>query len=284
MGGRLPVGPTPSDSPPVAPGATIPPVLEVVINISEGRDGDVIASVAAAAGSHLLDVHTDPDHHRSVLTVVGEEAARAVAAAAVAAIDLTGHDGVHPRIGAVDVVPFVALGDTTPAEAREARDRFARWAGHELGVPCFLYGPERTLPAVRRWAWHDLVPDTGPAAPHPRAGAMAVGVRPPLVAYNLWLAEPDLALARRLAAALRGPAVRALGLPVGPAVQVSMNLIDPLAVGPAEVYDCVAEQAAVERAELVGLVPAAVLAATPEGRWAQLDLAPDRTIEHRAPD
>jgi glutamate formiminotransferase/glutamate formiminotransferase/formiminotetrahydrofolate cyclodeaminase len=256
-------------------------VLESVINISEGRDRAVIDAVAAAAGSRLLDVHVDPDHHRAVLTVVGEPAARAVAAAAVDAIDLTGHDGVHPRIGAVDVVPFVALGDTTPAEARAARDRFAAWAGAELGVPCFLYGPERTLPAVRRGAWADLVPDTGPAVPHPTAGAMAVGVRPPLVAYNLWLAQPDLVLARRVAAGLRGPAVRALGLPVGAAVQVSMNLIDPLAVGPADVYDRVAGQAAIARAELVGLVPAAVLAATPEERWSQLDLSVERTIEAR---
>jgi glutamate formiminotransferase len=257
-------------------------VLESVINISEGRDAGTIDAVAAAAGSHLLDVHTDPDHHRSVLTVVGEDAARAVAAAAVAAIDLTGHDGVHPRIGAVDVVPFVALGDATPGDARAARDRFAAWAGDELGVPCFVYGPERSLPAVRRGAWTDLAPDTGPAFPHPSAGAMAVGVRPPLVAYNLWLADADLALARRLAAELRGPAVRALGLPVGDAVQVSMNLIDPLAVGPGDVYDRVAAVAAIARAELVGLVPAAVLSAAPEERWSQLDLSVDRTIERRA--
>jgi glutamate formiminotransferase len=259
-------------------------VLEVVINISEGRRPEVVRHVAGAAGAALLDIHLDADHHRAVLTVVGEEAARAVAAAGVAALDLRAHDGAHPRIGAVDVVPFVALGSTTPDEARAARDRFATWAGDELGVPCFLYGPERTLPAVRRDAWGHLDPDTGPGTPHPTAGAMAVGVRPPLVAYNLWLAEPDLALARALAAEVRGPAVRALGLAVGAHVQVSMNLIDPISVGPAAVYDRVAARTGIARAELVGLVPAAVLDATGQRRWDELDLAPERTIEQRAAD
>jgi glutamate formiminotransferase/glutamate formiminotransferase/formiminotetrahydrofolate cyclodeaminase len=257
-------------------------VLECVINISEGRRPAIVDAVAAAAGAPLLDVHVDADHHRAVLTVVGEDAARSVAAAAVAAIDLRGHEGAHPRIGAVDVVPFVALGTTTPDEARGARDRFARWAADELGVPCFLYGPERTLPEVRRHAWHDLAPDVGPAVAHPTAGAMAVGVRPPLVAYNLWLRAPDLELARRLAAGLRGPAVRALGLAVGAHVQVSMNLVDPTAVGPAAVYDRVAARTEVARAELVGLVPAAVLDTVDGHRWAQLDLSSDRTIEARA--
>jgi glutamate formiminotransferase len=259
-------------------------VLEVVINISEGRRPGVVRQVADAAADALLDIHLDPDHHRAVLTVIGEDAARAVAAAGVAALDLRDHEGAHPRIGAVDVVPFVALGPTTPAGARAARDRFAAWAGDELGVPCFLYGPERTLPAVRRDAFRGLAPDTGPDAPHPTAGAMAVGVRPPLVAYNLWLAEPDLALARALAAELRGPAVRALGLAVGAHVQVSMNLIDPLSVGPAAVYDRVAARTGIARAELVGLVPAAVLDTAGEHRWDELDLAPERTIERRAAD
>jgi len=116
---------------------------------------------------------------------------------------------------------------------------------------------------------------------HPTAGAMAVGARPVLVAWNLWLAEPDLARARRVAAGMRGPAVRALGLAVGARVQVSCNLVDPLVVGPAAVWDRVEPEIALAGAELVGLVPAAVLAAVPEARWAQLDLAADRTIEAR---
>ena len=256
-------------------------MLECVINISEGRRADAVATVARAAGVDLLDVHTDPDHHRSVLTLVGEPAARAVAAAAVLTLDVTGHEGAHPRFGVVDVVPFVPLGRSTLADAVAARDRFAAWAGSELGVPCFCYGPERTLPQVRAEAFTTLAPTVGPDRPHPTAGAMAVGARPVLVAYNLWLRRPDLDQARAIARDLRGSAVRALGLAVGPHVQVSMNLIDPTVVGPAEVYEQVAAVAAVERAELVGLVPRAVLERLDPAAWPRLDLALDRTIEAR---
>jgi glutamate formiminotransferase len=256
-------------------------VIECVVNISEGRRRDVIEAIAATAGTDLLDQHVDADHNRSVLTTVGEDGVRAIAAEAVARLDLRRHQGAHPRIGVVDVVPFVALDDTPVHEARRARDAFARWAGDALGVPCFLYGPERTLPEIRRGAFTTLAPDTGPTAAHPSAGAMAVGVRPVLVAYNLWLAEPDLDLARRIANDLRSPAVRALGLPVGDAVQVSMNLIDPMRVGPAQVYARVAARAPIERAELVGLVPGAVLDAIDPSDWERLDLARDRTIESR---
>lgn len=256
-------------------------MLECVINISEGRDRAVIEAIADAAGTGLLDVHSDPDHHRSVLTLAGAGAARAVTAAAVARLDLTTHAGAHPRIGVVDVVPFVPLDDAPLDEALAERDAFAAWAAATLDLPCFTYGPERTLPEVRRGAFGDLAPDAGPPHPHPTAGACAVGARPVLVAYNLWLAEPDLALARRLARALRGPAVRALGLAVGNAVQVSMNLVEPAEVGPAEVFDRVAAETAIERAELVGLVPASVVRSIPRHRWAGLDLAEDRTIEAR---
>jgi glutamate formiminotransferase len=252
-----------------------------VVNISEGRRPDVVAAVTAAAGDAVLDVHVDPHHHRSVLTLVGEEAPRAVAAEAVARLDLTAHDGVHPRIGVVDVVPFVPLGGVPFATAVAARDGFARWIAADLGVPAFCYGPERTLPEIRRSAFRDLAPDSGPNTPHPTAGAVAVGARHPLVAFNLVLAEPDLAVARRIAAEIRGPHLRALGLPVGSGVQVSMNLVDPDVLGPADAYDLVAARAPVRHAELVGLVPAAVLRAVPRWRWSQLDLAADRTIEAR---
>lgn len=252
------------------------------MNISEGRRPEVVAAIAATAGSDLLDVHRDPDHNRSVLTLVGEEAPRAVAAAAIERLDLRSHDGAHPRIGVVDVVPFVALGDTPDDETVAARDRFGTWAAAEIDLPGFAYGPERALPEVRRRAFVDLTPTWGPAAPHPTAGAVAVGARGLLVAYNLWLAPgTNLAVARRVAGEVRGPGVRTLGLAVGAEVQVSMNLVDPLAVGPAEVWDRVAARAPIARAELVGLVPAAVLSRTPEARWAQLDLAEDRTIEAR---
>ncbi|MFN8018179.1 MAG: hypothetical protein U0P45_08655 [Acidimicrobiales bacterium] len=146
----------------------------------------------------------------------------------------------------------------------------------------FRYGTERTPNEVRRQAFASLVPDCGPPAPHPTAGAMAVGARGVLVAYNVWLAEPDLALARRLAAELRSPSVRALGLQVGGDVQVSMNLIDPAITGPGEVVDAIGAQARVARCELVGLVPRWVLEAEDPARWDELDLGEDRTIEARA--
>ena len=263
------------------PGCDAEAVLECVVNISEGCDAEVIATVASAAGPNLLDVHTDPHHHRSVLTLLGEDAPRAVAAAAVQAIDLRAHHGVHPRIGAIDVVPFVALDGSTFDDAMAARDRFCRWAADELALPCFVYGPERTLPEIRRRAFVDLSPDTGPHQPHPTAGATAVGARPLLVAYNVWLADPDLARARAVAAQVRSPQVRTLGLAVGDRVQVSMNLVDPLTVGPAAATDAVAALAAVAGCELVGLVPEAVLRAIPSQRWEELDLADDRTIEAR---
>ena len=236
-------------------------VLECVLNLSEGRRSRMVADLAATAGDDLLDLHSDPDHNRSVLTLVGTEAPRAVARAAVERLDLRRHTGVHPRIGVVDVVPFVALAGSSPADARAARDEFAVWIATELGVPAFLYGPERSLPEVRRGAFTTLAPDHGPSTPHPRAGAVAV--------------------ARSIATAVRSTDVRALGLQVGEAVQVSMNLLAPLRTGPAQVYDRVASMAPVARAELVGLVTAELLESVPSDRWAELDLGPDRTVEAR---
>ena len=253
--------------------------LECVVNVSEGARPDVVDAIAAAAGGDLLDVHRDRHHNRSVLTLVGEEAPRAVARAAVARLDLRRHQGVHPRIGVVDVVPFVPLTGATLADAVAARDRFLAWIAAELGVPGFAYGPERTLPEVRRLAFRELAPDAGPPRPHPTAGAVAVGARGVLVAWNLWLAEPDLARARAVAAEVRSPEVRALGLAVGERVQVSLNLVDPATVGPAEAWDRVAAWVPLAGAELVGLIPQAVLDRTDPGRWRQLDLAPERTIE-----
>ena len=257
-------------------------MLECVVNMSEGRDRGVVDAIAAAGGECLLDVHTDPHHNRAVLTLAGpgvEQAARAVTAEGVRRIDLRLHVGVHPRLGAVDVVPFVPLSGSSMDDAVEARNRFASWAGEELGVPCFLYGPERSLPDVRRHAFTGLAPDTGGPVAHPTAGAICAGARPVLVAYNVWLAEEvDVARARSIAREIRGPALRALGLDVGGRAQVSMNLVEPFRLGPAEAYDAVAARAPVDRAELVGLIPAAVLEAVPEGRWAELDLGADRTL------
>ncbi|HVF14855.1 MAG TPA: hypothetical protein VM942_09670 [Acidimicrobiales bacterium] len=261
-------------------------MLECVMNVSEGRDRAVISALAAAGGPCLLDVHSDPHHHRSVLTMAGdsvEEAARAVAAEAVARIDLRLHEGVHPRLGVVDVVPFVPLTDSTIDDAVAARDRFLEWSGAELALPGFAYGPERTLPEVRRSAFGALAPSVGPSTPHPTAGAVCVGARTVLVAYNVWLAHGvGVDEARRVAAAIRVPGVvRTLALAVGGQCQVSMNLVDPYAYGPAAAFDAVRSLVGVERAELVGLVPAAVLDGVAPARWMELDLRWSQTIESR---
>lgn len=264
------------------------PVLECVVNISEGVRTDVIDEIARAAGTALLDVHSDPHHHRTVLTLAGPDAVRPVAARAVELLDLSQHVGVHPRLGVVDVVPFVAYSaPDTDTDAETARDAFAAWAAVELGVPCFLYdglagATYPTLPEVRRRAWHDLWPDVGPVAPHPTAGAMCVGARPVLVAYNVWLPHTvSIEETRAIAAAVRRPGIRTLGLLVGDRPQVSMNLVDPLHVTPADAYDAVAELTDVDGAELVGLVPQASLKSIDPGRWDRLDLDADRTVEAR---
>lgn len=266
-------------------------MLECVVNVSEGRDSTVLEALARSARPWLLDVHADAHHNRAVLTLGGparevEAGTRSLAREAVERIDISLHHGAHPRIGALDVVPFVSLAgwpllDASPSVALEARDRFAAWAAETLGLPCFLYGAARSLPEVRRGAWRALAPDAGPLRPHPSAGAVAVGARPALVAYNLWLDDPDLELARRVAAELRGPLVRTLGLAVGSSVQVSCNLVAPWSHGPAAVFDAVSSRAPVERAELVGLIPASVLNGVPRGRWKQLDLSEEKTIEAR---
>ncbi len=256
-------------------------MLECVVNISEGRQLSTIELIGRTAGHELLDLHRDADHNRSVLTLIGEDAARAVTAATVLALDLRHHVGAHPRMGVVDVVPFVALGSASLDDAIAAREAFMTWASANLGVPCFRYGPERTLPDLRRHAFEDWAPDTGPDLAHPTAGAIAVGARPPLVAYNLWLETPDLDRARAVASSIRGPHVRALGLEVGDHVQVSMNLIDPMTVGPRDIFERVSDAVTVARAELVGLIPSEVLDRVPTSEWSRLGLSEDQTIEHR---
>jgi glutamate formiminotransferase len=251
-------------------------VLECVPNISEGRDRAAIDELARACGPSLLDVHADADHHRSVLTLAGPGAAdaavavRALARAAVDRLDLREHDGVHPRLGVVDVVPFVAL-DELPAVAVDAAQSFGRWLASELGVPVFFYGEAdtdgRTLPDVRRDAFSRRAPDVGPSTPDPRTGATAVGARPPLVAVNCRLDRDDVTLARSIARAVRArdgglPGVRALGFrldSVG-AAQVSMNVTELAATGVEAACTAVRELAgaagaAVDVVELVGLLP-----------------------------
>jgi glutamate formiminotransferase / 5-formyltetrahydrofolate cyclo-ligase len=266
--------------------------------------------LASACADVLLDLHRDASHHRAVFTLGGaapdvEQGARSLTAGAVELLDLDRHAGVHPRFGVVDVVPFVALPAeigrmrTVPEQswhaidlslAVSARDRFVEWAASALSVPCFRFGPlpdgrSRSLPEVRRQAFTTLEPDAGPAQPHPRAGAIAAGARRPLVAYNLWLAGATPSRARQLAATLRGPSVRALAFEMTGAVQVSCNLIDPFAVGPLEVFDqlmnALRPPERIARAELVGLVPGAVLQRIPPERQAELALSPTATIERR---
>lgn len=286
---------------PGAPAGGVP--AECVVNISEGRDPAIVDAIAGAGGGLLLDVHSDPDHHRSVLTLAGPldevaAAARSVAGAAVSAIDLTAHRGVHPRLGVVDVVPFVPLagpdGTWTAWESVVgARNMFADWMGSELGVPCFRYGPERSLPQVRRGAFTEFAPDTGPDRPHPTAGATAVGARTVLIAYNVWIAARDglpagevVAVARSLAAQMRSPGLRTLGIAVGDGAQVSCNVVDPDRVSLTEVYDAVATGAATRgceavRGELVGLIPDSALTTVPERRWAELGLRAEDAIGYR---
>jgi glutamate formiminotransferase/glutamate formiminotransferase/formiminotetrahydrofolate cyclodeaminase len=265
-------------------------VLECVINISEGREAASLADLGALTGAALLDLHADPFHNRSVFTLAGPDAldaALVLAAGALDRFDLSQHEGVHPRLGVVDVVPFTPLGSAgfgtslDLGEAVRARDAFCVRAAHELDLPCFRYGPERSLPEIRRRAFVDLSPDTGPPVADARRGACCVGARPCLIAYNLIIESADVAVARRIASRLRSPEVRALGFVVGDDVHVSCNLIAPWTIGPAEVYDAVAATVRVLRTELVGLVPAALLAQTPRRRWAELDLGEDRTIEAR---
>jgi glutamate formiminotransferase len=284
---------------------TVGPVLECVVNVSEGRRAGVVDALASACGAALLDVHSDADHNRSVLTLAGAadevaEAALALARAAVERIDLAAHAGVHPRLGAVDVVPFVPLDDAGSdglAAAGQVARTWAERAARELGVPVFLYGSAdpagRSLPDVRRSAFKEREPDFGPAGPHPTAGAMAVGARPVLVALNCELPGADVAVARTIARAVRErdgglPGVRALGFALASRrrAQVSMNLTDLGATGVEAACSAVRRAAAshgtdVAAVELVGLLPAAELERCSEEFLAWSGLSPDQTIEVR---
>ncbi len=265
-------------------------MLESVVNVSEGCDARRLVEIDRVCGGDLLDRHSDCHHHRSVFTLVGEDAVRKLTSRSLEMLDLADHRGVHPRLGVVDVVPFVPLDDSSLHEARRARDDFAHWVSTEFDVPVFVYGPadsdERQLPEVRRDAWTRLRPDFGPPLPHPSAGSICVGVRHVLVAYNVWFEHTSIDVARTIAREVRGDGVRALGLSVGDHVQVSMNLIDPRRVGPYDAFERVESVASsygarVTRGELVGLVPAAILQRVPEEKWERLDLGEDRTIEAR---
>jgi glutamate formiminotransferase / 5-formyltetrahydrofolate cyclo-ligase len=269
-------------------------VFECVINLSEGRNTQLLRDLSATAGQSLRDLHADEFHNRSVFTLIDEPSqltndVRALLRGAFSTLDLTTHEGVHPRFGVVDVVPFVALEPDDAAGAVTLRDETATWIAETFNVPVFLYGPVngdiRTLPEVRKRAFRTLEPDLGPDTASATLGASAVGARDLLVAWNLWLSGVTLLEARVIARWVRHDEVRALAFQVGDHVQVSCNLIAPLVVGPSAVFDHVTKllrgRGTVDRCELVGLAPRALLELEDPSRWSQLDLSEDRTIESR---
>jgi glutamate formiminotransferase len=279
-------------------------VLECVANVSEGRLDAAIDALSDATGPALLDVHRDPDHNRSVFTIAADlhatlTAARRLAAAVASTLDIAGHEGVHPRLGALDVVPFVALGGTPGRSAVAAARAFATWWASVYGVPCYFYDdadPEgRDLPSVRREAFVERAPDLGPSKPHPRLGATAVGARPLLVALNCVLDGGVVEDAKEIARAARErdggmPGVRALGLWLASRErpQVSMNLVDLDRTGVERAWTHIAELArahgrSVSETELVGLLPAAELARCGPAVRAAARLDDGRTIEGRMP-
>jgi glutamate formiminotransferase len=280
-------------------------VLECVANVSEGRDMRRLLTLARACGPSLVDVHTDGDHHRSVFTLAGPgprdavEGARTLAAAVAEQCSIVNHAGEHPRFGALDVIPFVALGATRVerAQAAEEAQAFGKWWAREFAVPVFLYDdadPEgRDLPSARATSFRTRPPDFGPDTPHPRLGATAVGARRPLVACNCVLVSRDLAVARRIAREVRErsgglPGVRALAfsLPETRRVQVSMNLVDLERTGVQDACLQVRKLARrygtdVASVELVGLIPRRDLDRCTDDflRWSRLNA--ETTIEAR---
>jgi glutamate formiminotransferase len=272
-----------------------------VPNFSEGRDRAVIDAIGEAMGAHarVLDVHADPDHNRSVFTLIGDgdelvESLVAGIEVARSRIDLRRHKGAHPRIGAADVVPIVPLDPGEMGRARALAQELGARIG-ALGLPVFLYDPPTRGPAFYRQGGPErlqeridageLAPDFGPSRLDPSAGGVIVGARQPLIAFNVNLRGP-LEAAREIAAIVREkgggfPGVRALGLdlPTAGLVQVSMNIEDWHAAPPQVVLSRIREEAArlgveVAGTELVGLIPA--------GAATGLDLDDSRLLEPRA--
>lgn len=276
------------------------PTIECVPNISEGRRPDVISALAdslrAVAGMRVLDVQSDATHNRSVFTLAGT--AEGLAAGipklfegAIAAIDLRTHKGEHPRMGAVDVVPFIPIEGVTMAECVTLAKAVAADVAQRFALPMYLYEDASANPArknledIRRGEFEGLAarmalpawaPDFGPAAPHASAGATVIGARMPLIAYNINLATDRLDVAKKIAAAVRMSSgglrfVKAMGIPLEDRgiVQVSMNLTNYEKTPMYRVFDLVKREAErygvqVLESEVVGLVPAAALTQTAE--------------------
>ena len=266
-------------------------LLQCIPNISEGRDQGLIRALGdavEAAGVPLLDVHADVDHHRSVFTYLGapdavERATLALARLAVERIDMRRHRGVHPRLGAVDVVPFVPLRGLSMAQAVDSARRVGHAFCDATGVPVFYYAEAAADPARRelpvvRWGGFEKLderladprwrPDCGAATSHPTAGVTIVGARGPLIAFNAMLDTPDVTVAKAIAATIREsapgglPHVRAIGvfLESRGVAQIAMNLLDYRVTSPAPVMarverDLRAYGAGVREWELVGCAP-----------------------------
>jgi glutamate formiminotransferase / formiminotetrahydrofolate cyclodeaminase len=289
-----------------------------VPNFSEGRRKEVIDAIRSAAenvvGITILDCESDPNHNRMVLTFVGGpeavfQAALAASEKAIALIDLTKHVGEHPRMGAVDVVPFVPLREVSMQECVELANQFAKEFASRFSVPVFLYEraatreERRNLANVREGQFEGLReligkdpsrdPDYGPNAIHPTAGATAVGARPVLIAYNVDLDSTDISLAKRIAKKMRErdggfPAVKALGFELKDRnlVQVSMNLTDYTKTSMHTVYDAITQFASeggvkVADSEIVGLVPQEALAKASVHYLKLKDFRQDQIIENR---
>ena len=268
----------------------MPGLVECVPNVSEGRRPDVVRGLAdvvsAVPGIRLLDLTSDPDHNRSVLTFAGdagavEAAALALVAAAYREIDMRTHTGEHPRLGAVDVIPFVPLSGSSMDDCVAIAKRVGAAVAVTHEVPVYYYAkaatrPERVrLPDIRKPQYEGLqalmdsthAPDEGPARVHPSAGAIVIGARPPLIAFNIELDTTDVKLAKRIAKEIREssgglPAVQAMGFELTDPVraQVSMNLLDHTVTSLATVWRAVETRASAEgvrilRGELIGLAP-----------------------------
>lgn len=290
-------------------------VLEAVPNFSEGRDLEVVEGLVRTIASHdveVLDWSADPDHHRSVVTFIGdptdvEEAALAAARFAIDHIDLTRHRGVHPRVGALDVLPFVPLHDIEMADAVASAHRVGEGLA-EMGVPVFLYGrasspPGRRLAEIRRGGFEALaagwppgrLPDLPPgaAAPHPTAGVTCVGARPVLLAWNVVVSGLGVAEAREIATAIRErdggfEGLRALGLRLEgqDRVQISMNLEDPERVSPLDVFGRIEAEARarggdVVETEVIGMMPDTLVLPDSAGRLKLPDLGAARVLSRR---
>jgi glutamate formiminotransferase/formiminotetrahydrofolate cyclodeaminase len=292
-------------------------LVECVPNFSEGRRPEVIEAITAAIadvdGVAVLDVSSDASHNRSVVTFVAHqgsavEAAFAGIAKAAELIDLTVHEGEHPRIGATDVCPFIPLEGSTMEDCVLVARSLGQRVGDELGIPVFLYERAATRPDrenlvdVRRGEFEgartaigtdaDRTPDFGPNAIHPTAGATIIGARPFLVAYNVYLGGAEnLPIAQDVAKAVRGSSgglrhVKGLGLEVDGQAQVSMNLVDTDRTPLHRAYDMVRLEAEARgvtptRSELVGLVPERVLFETAARHIRLPDLSTDMVLEHQ---